>query len=467
MRSPPPRPLAASLILPVLLLGCSHKGGDEVTDDSVQNDSEADSADPGAPPAEDIQVVLSEYVGTVVIVTWTTSEPTTGLVRFGESTSYTLSTPEETELATEHRALLLGLPTDTEAHLQVVTHTEGGAEDVSADYSIVTGPQPPELPSTTVTGAVESWLGSYQVLPLQGTGYAIAIIDDQGRYVWFDLLEPGSNLMRAVQSHDGTHMIYCLAGPQDHLDLGSIMTVSMDGSERIIIPFPNIDHDFTELPDGTLAAIVVNTSTEHPGSANAIVEMAADGSTTEIWNAWEDPALFASYRDGQNWMHANALDYDPGEDAYYISSKEIGTITKLDRQTGQSIWHLNGDANEFELLNGTELVLESHQFQILDGGVLLFDNGLPERLYSQALEFALDDEAMTIDEIWRYQHDPAMEVAAKGDVERFDDGNTQVVWSTGGEIQNVDPSGQIHWQFNTELGYAITFVDRMESLYGH
>ena len=460
-----PAPRLAPLLLATLLYGCSHdivKGPPESQPDSA--------TDTGTSPAEDIQVVLSEYVGTVVIVTWTTAEPTTGFVRFGESTSYALSTPEETEPATEHRALLLGLPTDTEAHLQVVTHPAAGAEHVSSDYTITTGSLPPEVPTITVTGEVVSWVGSYQILPMQGTGTTVVIIDDQGRVVWFDLLEPGNNLMRALQSHDGTHMIYCLAGPQDRLDLGSVMTVSMDGSDRIILPFPNIDHDLAELPDGTLAAIVVSTNTEFRGAGNTIVEMALDGTTTEVWSAWDDPALFASFQENMNWMHANALDYvlsDSGEESYYISSKEIGTITKVDRLSGQSVWHLNGDANEFELLNGTELGLESHQFQILDGGILMFDNGLPERLYSQAMEFAIDDVAMTAEEVWRYEHDPAMEVAAKGDVERFSDGNTQIVWSTGGELQNVDPAGQVHWQFNTELGYAITFVDRMESLYGH
>ncbi len=453
------------------IVGCVDKTAD--TNPTVNGDDTGDSAPiddspvEGASPAEDVTVVLSEFVSTVVIVTWTTAEPTVGFVRFGESISYTLVTPEETTPATEHRVLLLGLPTEADAHLQVVTRTEGGATDESGDYSILTGPLPPQVPSITVTGAVESWLGSYQVLPMQGAGYGVYVIDDQGRFVWFDQLEPGYNLMRAMLSNDGNYMMYCLAGQSDSLELGSVMKVSMDGSERFIIPFPYLDHDMTELPDGTIAALEVTEHADYQGTANAITELSADGTLTQIWSAWDDPVLMEFYVDGMNWTHANALDYEPEEDVYYISLKEIGTLVKVDRQTGQSIWHLNGDANEFEMLNGSEKILMHHQFQILDGGALFFDNGVPERLYSQAVELVYDEVAMTAEEVWSYQHVPSMEVAAKGDVERFDDGNTQIVWSTGGELQNVNPAGEVHWQFNTELGYAITFVQRVESLYGH
>ena len=55
---------------------------------------------------------------------------------------------------------------------------------------------------------------------------------------------------------------------------------------------------------------------------------------------------------------------------------------------------------------------------------------------------------------------------AKGDVERLSNGNTLVTWSSAGEIQEVTPKNEVVWQVNTDLGSAITFIDRVESLYG-
>lgn len=423
---------------------------------------------PGWAPL-DVSAEVSTEVHTVVIVTWTTAEPTQGYVEFGDDGSYGLSTPLTAE-GTSHRAVLLGLHADTEAHFRVISRSATGEEEASGDYTITTGSLPPELPALTVTGEVKGWTGQYQVLPIQGTGYAVTLIDDQGRYVWYDVLDSDRNVMRALVAHDREGLVYCLTtvGGEGGTTTPSIVRrVSWDGYTVEDLTFPNMDHDFTELPDGTYASIVLTTKEGSPGLADSIVEMSHDGSTTRtIWNAWEDENLTAFQDPGKmNWSHANGLDYDPVEDVYYISLKEIGTIVKVDRATGESLWYLNGLANEFSFTEGSEMVMMQHQFELQPGGILIFDNGTGERGYSRAVEYTLDEDGLLADEIWSYIRDPAVAVFAKGDVARFADGSTQVVWSSAGEIQNVDPDGTVHWQLNTELGYAITFVQVLDSLY--
>lgn len=449
-----------------LLLACADPAKDgPPTGDSGTADSAGDTA-AAAPAILDVSATISEHVATVAIVRWTTAEPTTGVVEFGEDAGYGRVTAT-TALGTEHEALLLGLWAETEFHFRVVATAEDGATTASDDLTVTTGALPPELPSLTVTGEVRSWTGEFQVLPIQGTAFAVAIVDDHGRYVWYDRLESDHNVMRAMLSADRSAMLYCLAGQHDDRASGRIERVSLDGGTREEIPFPNVDHDFTELPDGTWAGIVVTPGQDGGGQADRIVEMNPDGTGERtIWSAWDDPVLapFANDR-AENWTHANALDYDPVEDVYYVSLKEIGTIVKVDRATGASLWHLNGLATEFAYAEGSEIVQMQHQFQVLDDGILVFDNGPFERGYSQAIEYRLDEDARTAEQVWSYVREPSVAVYAKGDVERFADGNTQVVWSTAGEIQNVSPEGDVHWQLNTELGYAITFVQRVPDLY--
>lgn len=72
---------------------------------------------------------------------------------------------------------------------------------------------------------------------------------------------------------------------------------------------------------------------------------------------------------------------------------------------------------------------------------------------------------MAAEQVWEYIRDPSVYVFAKGDVHRFDDGTTQVVWSASGEIQDVNPDGSVYWQLDTELGQAITFVQVIDDLY--
>lgn len=447
-----------------MLIGCTG-----IADKGSSSDSGEGATETTLTPM-DVTAEVSTEVHTVVTVRWTTPEATQGYVEFGNDAAYGLRTPL-TEAGTEHQVVLLGLHADTEAQFRVITVTAEGEELPTENYSILTGSLPPELPALTITGEVKGWVGGYQVLPIQGTGYAVAVVDDQGQIVWYDVLDSDRNVMRALIAADRQGMVYCLTtvGGEGGTTTPSVVRrVSWDGYTTEDLTFPNMDHDFTELPDGTYAAIVLTAPPEGgPGLADSIVEMSYDGTTTrEIWNAWEDPYL-EPWQDPamMNWSHANGLDYDPVEDAYYISLKEIGTIVKVDRATGESLWYLNGDANAFTFTEGSEMVMMQHQFELQPGGILIFDNGTGERGYSRAVEYTLDEEAGVAHEIWSYIRDPSVVVFAKGDVARFSDGSTQVVWSSAGEIQNVDPDGTVHWQLNTELGYGITFVQVVDSLY--
>lgn len=439
-----------------------------IADKATVSDSGAGTTEEAATPLE-VTAEVSTVVHTVVTVRWTTTEATRGYVEFGNDGAYGLRTPL-TESGTSHEVVLLGLHADTEAHFRVISVDEGGAELPTDDYTITTGSLPPELPALTVTGEVKGWIGQYQVVPIQGTGYAVAVIDDQGQIVWYDVLDSDRNVMRALIAADRQGLVYCLTtvGGEGGTETPSLVRrTSWDGYTVEDLTFPDMDHDFVELPDGTYAAIVLTHEDGVPGMADSIVEMSHDGTTTtRIWNAWDDTWLREFENpEAMNWTHANGLDYDPVDDAYYISSKEIGTITKVDRSTGESLWYLNGNANIFDFTEGSEMVRMQHQFELQPGGILIFDNGTGDRGYSRAVEYTLDEDKMVADEIWSYIRDPSVVVFAKGDVARFADGTTQVVWSSAGEIQNVDPDGTVHWQLNTELGYGITFVQVVDSLY--
>lgn len=437
-------------------------------DDSGSTDTaDTDTADTAPDPATepmDVEAVISDYVSMVVIVRWRTEAPTVGRVEFGATTAYEHATPD-TEASTEHEVFLLGMPADTEVHFRVVSAPETDVAFPTDDLTITTESLPSGLFPTRATGTAESWAGGFQVVPLQGTTFAVVILDAQGRYVWYRFVEEVGNLMRAFMTDDGREVVYCLAGPQSSLETGKIVRVSLDGGTVVETPFPYIDHDMTALPDGTIASIVVDQ--REGGSADTIVELAPDGTLTEVFNAWDhwDPDALGVFEGEANWTHGNALDYDPVEDAYYLSMKTLGSLAKIDRATGTPVWAMNGRLNEFDF-GGEPGVQMHHQFEVLDGSILFFENGPMDRGYSRAVEIEYDAEARTAHEIWSYISDPQLYVFAKGDVHRFEDGATQVVWSSSGQIQNVTPEGEVSWQLDLDLGQAITFVQVIDSMYG-
>ncbi len=285
--------------------------------------------------------------------------------------------------------------------------------------------------------------------------------------MWYRLLEPDLNVMRALLSVDGESVLICLAGRGDGEDAGRVVRVSLDGTSEETTLFPYIDHDIVELPDGTIGAIVNVQEDGYTATGDAIYELAEDGSTTEIWNAWDalDPELYGDPNGDGPWTHANALDYVEEQDAYYISLVGIGTLVKVDRATGQTVWTMFGDPNEFTFPEGTTPVERQHQLDVQGNNMLIFDNGDATRGYSQAVEFEVDEENRVAEEVWSYIADPPLYVYSKGDVLRFDDGDTMIVWSSSGQIDNVTADGTVNWQLNTALGYGMTFAQVVPSMY--
>jgi len=438
-----------------------------VTDDTgtpADTDTDTSVTDGGVAP-QGVQAELAEDVQTVVRVWWSTEEASSGYVRYWEDGSDRVYETNLTAEGVDHEVLLIGMPSEAVVRFEAVAVTD--AERASSTFSITTGYLPSQLPSLYPTGATDSW-DDFIVMPIEGTINATVIIDDQGRYVWYDVLEGEGNLMRAFLSADRQWMVYCFAGPQSDLSQGRIVRVSLDGATTEETAAPYIDHDMVGLPDGSVAAIVV---TPYSGSdpalsgsqADQIVEFHPDGSTTVIWDAWE--AFPDAAEPSGNWTHGNGLDYDPDTDTYTISLKTMTTIAHIDRATGENLWVLGGSYGEFSYVGGAEPLELHHQFELLESSILIFDNGSQGRGYSRAVEYEMDMDAMEVSLSWEYVRDPPIYVYAKGDVVRFEDGVTQVVWSTGGQIQDVSPTGEVGWQLDTDLGSVMTFIDHVDDFY--
>ena len=462
-----------------LLLACSSDcpEGSVLGDDGLchlstaAGDSGTTSLDPtpeGAADPFEITAVVSEHVRTVVTVSWKTEAATTGYVEFGDGTEDVRLTPSTTS-GTSHSVNLLGLWADTEFRFRVVSIGEDGTEWVSDEQAVTTGSLPPEIPTMSFTGE-PTWEG-FIFAPIQGINYLAAALDRQGRVVWYKVLDSDTHhVMRAQMLDDGSAVAICMAGQdsQGNKEDGYVLLVSMDGATVQEIATPYIDHDMALKPDGTIVGIVLQDRKGYNQVADSIQEISHTGEMSQVFTAWDHMDwLSPSSLEGGNWTHANALDYDPSEDVYYMAMKQLHTMIKVDRETGEVGWAIGGEGNMFEWAEGTEPLSMHHQFHAYeDNRLVVFENGEPSRGYSKAREFELDTENMIATEVWSYVREPSVYVFAKGDVERLSNGNTLVTWSSSGEIQEVTPEHEVVWQVNTDLGSAITFIDRVESLYG-
>jgi hypothetical protein len=410
----------------------------------------------------DVVVAVDPTLATVLHVSWSTQGLATGsVVVVGGTVERTITGAAPTA---EHAVTVLGLPPDADVDLQIVSVAVDGGEEATVRIGAHTDPWGPQVPVLALSGQVTSWVGSFLALNTV-TGHTALVLDSDGSVVWAREIETGADetLMRVVLTADGKALLALVAAhPPQSLQSNRLVKIQLDGSGEETIPWPNLDHDVVELPDGRLAGIVKQLRGESWG--DAIVEREADGTFRAVYSTWDDPVLPLPQGEPDGELtHANALDFDSETDAYYLNLFSQDMLVRVDRETGTPAWHLYGPGGEFRGVE-TDPLGRSHQFQLLGNGHFLhFENADGSNTGSRVREFAIDESALTYAEVWRYEPDPALSVYVKGDVERYDDGGTGVLWATSGRVEDIDRDGTSVWRAELGLGDAFTYhqhVDR-------
>lgn len=409
---------------------------------------------------------VSETIRTVVVVEWRTEEPTIGLVEFGEGDALDRRTLPSVEPTQEHRATLLGLVSDTEYTFRVVTW-EDEREGPSSELATVrTGSLPTGMPALQAEGSGHDL---FTVVPVLGRTTAVTILDGAGNIVWYHTEDRELDVYRARLSVDGESLLYNAASVSgDPADGSELVRVPLDGGPPTSISIPLLAHDFVEHPDGTLAAIVVEYRDFDGASlrGDKIVEVAPDGEQSTVWSAWDcfDPALHPSDNMEHGWTFANALDYDPEQEVYYLGMRNFSSITRIDRRTGQCDWVLGSTARTLDFAEGADRFLHQHQFQVIGDRIVVFDNEGSPRTESRVLEYALDLEAGVATQVWSYVSDPPVSSFVLGEPIRLPGGDTFIDWSASGSLERVTQDGTSRWKLNARSGFVFGFATLAETL---
>jgi hypothetical protein len=342
-----------------------------------------------------------------------------------------------------YRTLLLGMKPSRDYHFRVTAST-GSSSCSSEDYTLRTGALPNGLRKITVTtnnaaGLAGGFLisGEYQAGP-------VFILDADGDYVWWH--ESNGQVARARMSYDGKYMWFMtnnVAGGG-----GRMARVTMDGvDEQVMREFGDNHHDFTVLPDETIAFI------EHDGAQDRIMERAPDGTTRQVVSVPEAHG-------GTTQNHTNSIHYHPSDDTYTFSDLAQNCYVKVTRQ-GEVKWILGGSTNQF---TGDTSWDRQHGHELLENGNLLFFNNGQEGANANVIELDLDEDAKTAQEVWRYPSSYGSNVM--GDVARLPNGNTLVTYSASGIVEELDPQGSVLQELSWPLGGATGYTNKRPTLYG-
>ena len=116
--------------------------------------------------------------------------------------------------------------------------------------------------------------------------------------------------------------------------------------------------------------------------ASSVLQEVKDGVVVFEWESTDHPELYEQAEEGNtysttgwsDYVHFNSIEVDPRDGNFVASFRNLNTIMKIDRRTGQILWRFGGRADDFGL-TPNQTPQGQHSARILaDGSMIYFDN---------------------------------------------------------------------------------------------
>jgi len=389
------------------------------------------------------EVDITDSPATVLacVVSWTTDVPATSRVEFGEGDELTSFVEGEAGV-TNHEVTVFGMHRLSSYRLEVVSTDEEGTEVRSGPYHYETTELPFAAASFELTELREDrirpgWTLTNQVVDgLMSPTVALAL-DLEGRIVWYHQMDDVPAFADVeVTSVDGQRVLIGgdLAPGVRPVEVSWGGEVTWQGPEQPgeYLAAGAAHHTFRKTDEGQYLTL---TFGEHDGVVTDVIELLdGEGQTSWSWSAID-------HIDGasEEHIHGNMALLD--DESGWFNSLVHNALYRFDRQEGHVLWSL-GEDRDFEMLTDHEWpwAEHSHAPEIQpDGTILMYDNGIyPDRAFSRAVQYEIDEDAMTASIVWEYPGDLADDPwfsSFWGDADRLDNGNTLI---TGGSVLEFD-----------------------------
>jgi hypothetical protein len=419
------------------------------------------------------QATLSTKIGTVGIVTWSTTlaNPTEANIDFGLTTSYGYTAPVDLK-AKDYRTLLLGMkPTKTYNYRIRAKNSSG--ECTSQNYTLTSGSLPSGLTKITVSNksTASPLYGGFLITGQYAggggsSGAPAYILDADNEFVW--AYAPGRDVTGARMDYTGTHMWINSANVPNGST--SVHRVTMDGltDEDLSSKFTGLNHQLTVFSaDGTKETVAFYA---YGSSCDDIKEYdTSSGTVKTIVNSGKAKGESSA-------CHCNNIQYSKEDDTLVFSELDSQVLVKVKRSDGSTVWVLNGTSSG--AFTGDTWKGGNHGIHILGLDRLLFFNnnskvnmggmgaGGGDGTGSIAVELKLDLTGKKMTKAWSYKASPGIDNAVMGDVQRLPNGNTIVAYSTKGVLHEVSSSGTLLQELSWPAGGQFGYIEKRASLYG-
>jgi len=251
--------------------------------------------------------------------------------------------------------------------------------------------------------------------------------------------------------------------------------VTMDGltDTDFSTPFAGLNHQLTPLPDGSVAFYAYGSN-----GCEDIKLFPAGGTTSSSAKTLTNAR---TAHGGSGACHVNNIEYSSSDDTLVFSDLDNNCITKINKSDGSKVWVLDGGIGGItSSFSGTLWKGGQHGIHVLGvDDFVIFNNNSSTNILggaalggsgdgSLAIEVKLNLTAMSASQTWSYKASPGIQVDVMGDVQRLDNGNTVVGYSTKGELQEVNSGGTVlqDIKWSSSGGASFGYIVKRKTLYG-
>jgi len=285
------------------------------------------------------------------------------------------------------------------------------------------------------------------------------ILDNEGQPVWLRLLqEEDLDVMNfKMQTYKGEPVLTWWVGRHTGYGQGEYVILNSHYEELARFGAGNgydgDHHEFLITPEDTaLITVYHGVPMDLSSLGGAKDATVLDGIVQELdietgevlfeWHSLEHVGLVESYTKPFDYFHINSIDvYD--EDHLLISSRNTCTVYKVDRKTGDVVWHLGGRKNDFELGPGTRTSFQHDARRHPDGTITIFNNGnINQEEQSRAIRVKVDEDAMKASLVREYTHPDKLLSATQGSVQVLTNGNVFVGWGSSPVLSEFTRGGE-------------------------
>ena len=465
-----------ALALALFALGCAKDEADPTkpaTDgldpgtDATGGDADETTPDPPASlRIEDVSAASHDEIGSIVVVTWTQSEPADVHLAFSFADADPRTSPVRSLGAGTHSELLLGVPYGAEVTYRIVAEGEGSQAETE-DAVAVAAALPEALPVPTLLAADPSaydpdspyiFAVTMRRRAVGSDSFWAMIVDREGRVVWGRPARPERSMLHARPGWHGRSLLIDNNSFWTLFDGGVASTIdriAIDGTVIETFDAPGLHHPFTDLPDGAVAY-----GAHLPGQQETLEIASPEGNTT-LWRC--GPWLGAL--GVTSTCASNTLDYNEATNTFLFSFYTIETIVEVDADSGTATRWFGHVPGSWSFDPPESAFYWQHGGHITPQGTLLTSSLDEARGETIVREYRLDEAAETLEEVWSFGIGDGVFGDIMGEAHRLSNGNTLHNTGSLARLREATADGTVAWDLAWDDAYNIGRTTPIADLY--